>query len=228
MKNKLRSLITTTGFLLALNQFSFANCCAVPYVGNWYVAASGAVAWHNDLNLELNDSSNTTFSFDYKPGGGAAASVGYVFVIWDPCPWDLRFEAEFLYRRNSFKYLTTTVEDVSVRIPIEGSNQDSAIMVNLIMDSCVFCDLSFYLGGGIGGTSNKIELELEHEVIDDNQKRLFAWQILAGFSYRIYPNLFFTTGYRFFATAKLGIKESLKLTHIPMTHSIDIGLRLRL
>src|SRR6188768_3098898 len=96
MKNKLISIITA-GVMLSLTQVANADNCAAPCSSNWYLAASGSVAWHNGLKA-WSDEDDINLSVNYKTGWGAAASVGYIFELCNE--WDLRVEEEFLFRRN--------------------------------------------------------------------------------------------------------------------------------
>lgn len=251
--NKLKAILATSLFALVLNQFSYSyvDCGVDSCCSNWYIAGSGSVAWHN--NTRFNDADDDiNFNLKYKTGWGAAASIGYIFALCDPCdpcnlcsPWDLRLEAEFVYRRNRVKSNSVNgdVDFFGILVPgsvavTGGHNQDSAIMANLILDGPLFCDLSFFVGGGIGASWNRIKANGNVSVLDvpiatfdlSAKKTVFAWQVLAGLSYCICPGISLTAGYRWFATTKpsygrdfefRGVKQS----HIPMTHSVDLGLR---
>lgn len=229
MKNKLRAIIGAEA-LLGLSGFSFGNCYMNSCYSNFYIAGAGSVVWLNDLNLTFDDFSSA--SIDYKTGGGASAAMGYVFDVCSPCPWDIRVEAEVVYRMNSFKDLRVTFLGDTESTRIHGHNQNTAIMGNVIMDSAVMSDVSFYLGGGMGVAFNQMKFELDDDGSSKHNETLFAWQILAGASLRLCPHLFLTVGYRFFATTKsaFDVADLFRVSpkHIPMTQSVDIGLRLRI
>lgn len=233
MKNKIFALIVV-GVMVVMNQVSHASCGSAcgpcgPVCGpnpccpcnNWYVAGSGSVAWHNALKFQENAAS---LSVNYKTGWGAAASVGYLF---DMCNgWDLRLEGEFVYRRNNLKNVTFTVPGIfSGTGSIHGHNQDAAIMANLIADMGLFCDWSFYLGGGIGASFNKLSATV-FGVNGSRSQTLFAWQFLTGLSYCICQDVSLTVGYRLFGTTKSDLAiAGIRAHHSPLTQSVDIGLR---
>lgn len=193
-------------------------CGSINY---WYVAGSGSVAWHNDLRFQGNGVSGKV---DYKTGGGAAASVGYLF---DLCyGWDWRVEGEFVYRRNKLKNATLIVPDSFTETgAVRGHNQDAAIMANLIGGMPLICELRMYLGGGIGVSFNKLKVNGLGSHVSRNHT-LFAWQFLTGLSHCIYPNVVLTGGYRLFGTTKNHLYiAGVRAHHIPLTQSIDFGLR---
>lgn len=229
MKNKL-SLLFSAAVVCASTQIAAANCCGPNFCSydpccpsNWYVAASGSVAWHNDSKFtepgEL-PGEIVNSSIDYKVGGGAAASLGYRFPLCN-C-WNLRLEGEFVWRRNSFKNLSIVGGNT---VPLKGHSQDIALMANLITDFPLYCNFGGYVGAGLGVSFNHISLRTD-EIHDKKNHTLFAWQVLAGLMYDVCPNLAFTTGYRLFATEKTKIPA--KPNHIPLTHSIDFGVIVRL
>lgn len=226
MKNKLITIITA-GMMLVLTQVSHAYVCGpndymMPCCySNWYLAASGSVVWHNDLKLRCEDINN---SIGYKTGWGLAASVGYIFDLC--CDWDIRIEEELLYRRNKLKNDTFTSADGSFTFPIHGHNQDWALMTNFILDMPVMCDLTFYLGGGIGVDFNRMTVGGGH---GGRSNTLFGWQFLTGFSWCLCPNTEFTVGYRLFGTTRNDHhRNRAHFCHTPITQSLDLGIRFRL
>lgn len=252
MKNKILGIASAI-LLFTANQLSLANtcapgpccppadpCCYNPCCpSNWYVAASGSVAWHTNhkFNTSGLDDEGIPFTLDtsrkYKVGGGAAASVGYIFNICN-C-WDLRLEGEVVWRRNSLKNINSNFTSAGVTlaetVAASGHTQDIAIMANLIGDFPLFCDLGLYLGGGIGVSFNQLVLTSENgDPISPSKQNdeLFAWQVMGGFSYKICPNIDFTIGYRLFATQKVETPGAhIKSKDIPLTQSLDLGLRFR-
>lgn len=255
MKNKILGIASAI-LLLTLNQLSLANtcapgpccppadpCCYNPCCpSNWYVAASGSVAWHNNLKFQNSfideDAGGVSvtgkFKRHFKVGGGAAGSIGYIFNICN-C-WDLRLEGEVLWRRNSLKNIHFTEIENGVTLDsttrsASGHTQDIALMANLLADFPLFCDLGLYIGGGIGVSFNQLTLSsIQGRSISatKNNDELFAWQGMGGLYYNICPNIALTVGYRAFATQKVTTSNlNLKSTNIPLTQSIDIGLRFR-
>lgn len=227
MKNKLLAF-TYAMIIVASNQLAVANCCSPSYCStdpccpsNWYIAASGSVAWHNDHKFTIPDLSATR---DYKVGGGAAASIGYIFDICNQ--WDLRLEGEVLWRRNSLKNQTFFGAGTSRIVPASGHTQDIALMANLIADIPLFCDIDFYIGGGLGISFNQLTLSPANSTKKSSQ--LFAWQGMTGLSYNICQSIALTAGYRIFGTEKVSTPGGTKSSNVPFTQSIDIGLRFRL
>lgn len=240
MKNKLLKIVIASITLISVQVAAFGGACAVGAGGvpvcpvaccsNWYIGGTGSVAWHNDFAF---DTGIRSVSFEYKTGWGAGASVGYIFDLCNQ--WDMRLEGEFLYRRNNFKQLNVGAFgnfDPAKTIAINGHNRDAALMANLIFDAPLSCDLSLYFGGGLGVSFNQLELRDTTSTYKETHKEnLFAWQGLAGFAYNVCPNVALTLGYRIFCTEKgdqkflLGVFEP---KHIPMTQSVDFGLRFRL
>lgn len=247
MKNKLLTLTSIVIFITA-NQLSLANCgnpdcncdpcyCTDPCCpSNWYVAASGSVAWHNDHKFVSVVGIETDKGIrNYKVGGGATASLGYIFNLCN-C-WNLRLEGEMVWRRNSLKNENLILIDNDIIISdttsrAKGYTQDIGLMVNLITDFPIYCNLGGYLGGGIGISFNKLVMSSLNGVVQSPSKssdELFAWQILTGLFYTICPNIAITAGYRLFATEKVETPSAhIKSKHIPLTQSIDIGLLIRL
>lgn len=233
MKMKLLALVFST-LIVASSQFSLANCGPTCYSSdpccpcNWYIAASGSVAWHNHQTFDVTP--NLSFKRNYKVGGGAAVSVGYIFDICN-C-WNLRIEVEGVWRRNSIKDLTVSGFGTSFTTPASGHTQDTAIMANLIADFPFACCWNFYIGGGLGVSFNKLTISIPNTTgtsvsTTTSNNSLFAWQGLGGLSYDICQNIALTAGYRIFGTEKR-TTGGIKSNNIPLIQSVDLGLRFRI
>lgn len=226
MKNKITTLAAFSMALIT-SQFSHADWCGDPCGGIWYVAASGAIDWHKDFEttrgIILDD-------LEFKTGWGAAASVGMIFPMWGD--WDLRFEAEYVYRRNKLRNLEIDIADFEFTVPVNGRNQDSAAMVNCLIDVGLGCGFSLYYGAGIGASWNEIEVNFTEasDLNETTKDTLFAWQLLAGLSYFVYPNVELTAGYRLFATTKPGglEKTNFGFDSVPYQNCVEFGLRVRM
>lgn len=213
--------------ILLLSHSLHGDCCASPGCSNWYVAASGSVAWHSKWKFSDADSTDDIDFLDnsvgFKTGWGAAASLGYIF--WMCNFWDWRWEIEYVYRKNKLKNDTITSDDETITIPLSGYNQDSAIMTNIIMDIPLFCYVWYYVGGGVGASFNKMRVNN----LGVHNDTLFAWQFLTGLSFYPSPTVTLSAGYRLFGTNNNDFLEhGIKMRHNPLTHSIDIGVRFRL
>lgn len=228
MKNKI-STIMAFGLALVTNQFSHAYWCGDCCGGILYGAASGAIDWHNDLKT-----SNDTFirdEFEFKTGWGAAASIGALFPMCSD--WDMRFELEYVYRRNKLRNLQVDIADIiEFSVPVSGHNRDSAAMANYLIDVGLGCGFYLYYGAGIGVSWNEIEVNFAgaSDLNETSRDALFAWQILAGLSYFIYYNIELTAGYRLFATTRPGgfVKTDIEFNRVPYQNCIDLGIRIRM
>lgn len=234
MKNKLFGIIAGS-LLLFCNNFTYAgfwglNNCSC---GQWYVAASGSVVWHDELEFRgPNEFSSIT---NYKTGGGAAASLGYLFCLCNG--WDLRVEEEILYRRTSLDKGTirfvsggTILADIG---PGSGHIQDTALMTNVLLDIPIAYNIGVYLGTGIGVSFNEVKFSnigaLAVPFSNTSKDELFAWQLMIGFFYDFNRCLSLTAGYRLFMTEKIGDSSStVKSREASKISSIDIGLMFRL
>lgn len=233
MKNKLLGIIAGSLLLCSLTQANAGLFC----LDNWYISASGSVVWHDDLdfNTPATATSGPISSHrEFKVGGGAAASIGYIFCLCDG--WRLRLEEEVVYHRNSLDKASETIVLAGTPFvidgPVSGHTQDLALMTNLLLDVPLGCNLGAYLGAGIGVSWNELRLSrIGDEVFSPATAKdeYFAWQFMAGLYYEFYPCIALTAGYRLFMTEKVkSAVGRVKSDDFPMTHSIDIGLMFRL
>ncbi|PWU06583.1 MAG: hypothetical protein C5B43_01545 [Verrucomicrobia bacterium] len=220
MKNKYFTLL-----LLGLNFILIQPASAIFFCSpDWYLAGSASITWHNNHYFPIVRKAFTLGNKrTYKNGGGANVSLGYIFNDLYR-NWDLRIEGEIVYKRNALSHVKKHLDAV-------GRTQDIAIMANFITDIPLWCGFDLNLGGGLGISFNELRLasingfpvfpHLHHEEI-------FAWQLLSGITYNLFPDVALTAGYRLLGTQRVRTPQGAKSRSIPLTHSLDFGMRFRL
>lgn len=234
MKNKPR-VIVAVAILLISNLLANAELLSFE---NWYIAGSPSVSWHNDLKFStVIWDSKLTSRRQFNASLGGNASIGCSF---DLCKdWHLRIEGEAVYRRNPQDRLIDSMIEEGVVVsrfddPAKGHSRDLAIMGNAYIDIPIYCRLDLYIGGGLGGSFNELEMSSfgDTQISPSSKKyRLFAWQLMSGFSYNATKCIALTAGYRLFATKEVmtpGPAHHERCNNIPITQSIDIGFRVKL
>jgi len=209
LKKSVLLTLVSASFVLLMSTPAFASS-----EGNrWYISTTG------DLVFRMKDMigfEGGSLKIDYKTGYGASLAIGRTINCW-------RAEIEAAYRKNNVKNLTGTNNNgTSITVPGTPIDYTSnfALMANLYYDFYVAPCFSIYLGGGIGGSVAKAPYT-SHQI-------LFAWQAMGGIAYDFTCNFALTLGYRFFATTKPKgnfDSESIPLKKIPMSQSIELGLR---
>lgn len=224
MKTKLFLTIITFGTLITLHQQALGYFLCTE---NWYVAGSPTINWHtvhkfSHSKIDPRDS-NRRDRRTYKWGGGFNVSFGYILHPYTF--WNLRLEEEILYRRNALSRFGNR------SLSAVGETRDIALMTNLISDIPLnpICPwIAFYFGGGIGISFNELLITSIQMVPLKGHKireEYFAYQLMSGFSFNISPGIDLTAGYRLFATAKVRTRKGGKSKDIPLTQSIDLGMR---
>lgn len=129
---------------------------------------------------------------DYNTGFIVSGSVGY--------QWNngLRLEAEYAYRRNCLR--RGHFFHRSFRLC--GHFQSSSYMANLLWApplsswGCYFWKINPFVGGGIGYDFQQVHGG-NGRICFKEDKRKFAWQILAGLGYPIFCNTDLSVEYKF-------------------------------
>lgn len=220
MKNKTLAICTLSILMWASSSaYSYFFCSP-----NWYLAGSSSYVWHTNHHFP---DSNRFFPLGnvrtYKYGGGANISLGYIFEDYYKL-WDLRFEGEIVYKRNALRH-------VKKRLRAVGRTQDIALMANFITDIPVWDCIDLNIGAGVGISFNELRLASIHGFpVFPHLKsdEFFACQILCGITYNLFPDVALTAGYRLFATQKVKTPKGFKCKDIPLTQSLDFGMRFRL
>lgn len=205
---------------------------------DWYVQANGAYGWHNDSKYSfINDKGEKAKGKEkQKSGFGGSLAVGHIFDCW-------RLELEGSHRTSSSKnkYYTS----------------NTSLMVNGYYDIPVTEDFSFYLGAGLGISSvngkklskdttpagQTISQTIQSMTIAGKVTQLAqsgssrhldtvgAGQLMAGVSYAIDENWDLVAGYRLFVTTRPTLAkidgQKIKLSKMPISNNVEIGLRFK-
>lgn len=219
MKKFLLSLLITSIVLLSTSK-SNAHLDFLPC--GFYIGGTGSMCWHSDQKFSSTTNGQETRSFDV--GFGGSAVMGIRDNLW-------RLEIESLYRRNRLK--TANSEQFDDSGPAIGYNSDLALMTNLFLDMPSIDGIVFYAGGGIGFSINQSQLKNVGDTSipapNLSRKTVFAWQVMGGIGYDIAPCATVYAGYRLFVTSKTDDKLlNVRSDKAPLTHSVDIGLRINL
>lgn len=213
MKKLILSIIFAS---IALTTVNAAPCKAEH---NWYLQATSSYGWHNKSKINAFEQ---THKEHQKRGFGGALAIGYILDCW-------RLELEGSHRYNGYKSKSAV-----------GIKSNSSLMANVYYDIPVTDLISIYFGAGAGISSVNGQSIKSHsddsKFVKFKKKRghldtVFAWQAMSGISYAISDNVDLIAGYRLFATAKPTIakigKEKIKLKNIPVTQSVELGLRFK-
>lgn len=185
----------------------------------YYIAASGDVAWHNNIVFKTPHPHGGFNKFFYDIGQGTNVSAGILCKHW-------RYEIEGSYRKNNLKRVSTQI--LSERAT--GFARDFALMGNIYWD--VLLPNSWwviYVGGGAGVTFHRREVAATNTSFGATNNTLWAWQGMAGVSYEIIDHVFLNLGYRLFMTAKpRSSPVVLKANTIVWANNIELGVRIEI
>lgn len=138
------------------------SCCRLNT--GFTISALGGANWvHNRVHLG---------HIKYKTGYLVGGSVGFLTQM------GFGLDAEVIYRRNSLKRFHFNDDSFD----INGHLRKWTYMANAKYYFCPTCNLTPYVGGGIGYANQKLHINnLNNLSINSNQHRKgFAWQALAG------------------------------------------------
>lgn len=153
-------------------------------------------------------------SADYDNGIGVYAAIGYAFGN------DWRAELEFSHRNNDIDSIAMDGPGFSgwPSGTITGDTTAIAIMANLIKDIDLGGPITPYIGGGVGFA------DVDHDITGVNpvglplppisiaygpNKRVLAYQGIAGVAYELAEGLNLDISYRFFGTEKENVSGLL-------------------
>lgn len=128
----------------------------------------------------------------YQTGYVLSGALGYRLCS------DLRFEAEYAFRRNAIRKIHFISEGSSRH----GHFQSSSYMANLLWDlplcswGCTFWDMQPYVGAGIGYDFQKMHASNSRIVFHQNWNH-FSWQLKAGIAYQVFCNTEVALEYNF-------------------------------
>lgn len=146
--------------------------------GNWYFGAQTGVNLLNDADTSI---PGTSSEFEYDPGFGLLGQIGMPLG-------DFRIEAEIGWRRNSI--------DEFAGAGVDGDTNLFSFMANGYYDIPLGWRVTPYIGAGVGGAV----VSVDADGIVDESEVVFAYQGIAGLSYRINDELAIKGDYRYLAT----------------------------
>ncbi len=146
--------------------------------GAWYLGAQTGVNLLNDADTSF---PGTSSEFEYDPGFGLLGQVGMPLG-------DFRVEAEIGWRRNSI--------DEFAGAGIDGDTNLFSFMANGYYDIPLGWRVTPYVGAGAGGAV----VSVDADGIVDESEVVFAYQGIAGLSYKINDELAIKGDYRYLAT----------------------------
>jgi opacity protein-like surface antigen len=196
-------LVSISANIQAQNCYDF--CCGDPcneYKNNFYAEILGGA---NFLQTETKGGIKSHYQTGYIVSG----SLGYRWC------YGLRGEAEYAFRRNCLKKAHFFERSFS----IGGHFQSSSYMANVLWDlplsdwGCDFWGIRPFIGGGIGYDFQQIRASSRGLSFKENKKN-FAWQVIAGLGYPIFCNTDISLEYKFH---KGGFKHLYN-------HSLGVGL----
>jgi opacity protein-like surface antigen len=171
-------------FLISLGLFlTFtSNVCAEGKGNGIYVGGIAGSSLRMDTALA--SQALGTEPMEFHPGYTFGGVLGYDFGN------NLRMEGEISYRENQIR--TGGGEDPQAAT--------SGMMFNGFYDVLLTKPLYLYVGGGLGVATAQLKTISLGQSINTSETA-FAYQLEAGFSYNIRPNVNFSLGYRFFDAA---------------------------
>ena len=169
-----------------------------------YFSGNVGIGWADDI--EVTDA--IELSFD--PGYGISAAFGHVY--------NNNFRAEL-----ELNYFASDVDEVTLvgvgSAPVDGDGTVIAVMLNGFYDSMPSQTLSPFVGAGIGYANAELDILGESE--DDN---VFAYQLMAGFTFKLTEKLKSDVQYRYFGTEDLEFEAGIDGDSIN-SHNLMVGLR---
>ena len=178
-----------------------SNVCA-----EMYFSGNVGIGWVDDISMT--DGVDTAeLSFD--PGYGITAAFGNVYN-------NFRAEVEFNYFASDVDEVTL-VGDGSASVGGDGTVV--AVMLNGFYDFVPGQTLSPFIGAGIGYANAEIDILGESE--DDD---VFAYQLMAGFAFKLTENLTSDVQYRYFGTEDLEYEAGVDVDSVN-SHNLMVGLR---
>lgn len=162
-----------------------------------YVGGFAGVNFLQDMNKKVDHAK-------FKPGFAGGLSLGYKFEN------NIRVEGEFAFRRNVLRSFNgQNLATHSVKMAVETYS----VMGNVLYDFDLCSDWTPYIGFGLGYAQNKAKVD--HKNFDLSFKDDgFAYQGIAGVSYKICNKTNVGLEYRYFAS-KSEIKD----------HALALSLR---
>lgn len=184
-----------------------------------YAGVAGGYTWTQDLEMEFQDIRNEA---DMKDGWTGLVEGGYRL------PNGLAFGLELGWTRNA-------VDEIVGGLPGRtGTQGDVDAFTIMGVGKYEFAPLGAfrpYIGAGVGIARIRFndvgEVFGPQGFVDGNDNAL-AWQVGAGASYALTPNLDLTVGYRFLDTGIVKIGDAVDVDKVRFdyqSHSVLVGVR---
>lgn len=187
----------------------------------WYVGLEGGASWVDDTDFgytRVNPGPiNTLDTAEFDTGWAALATIGYGFEK------NWRVELEGGYRSNDFD-LTLPV---GAAFPTNGELTEITAMINLIYDVPLTDKLDLNVGIGAGADYAKLN---DDRIVNDADTN-FAYQLVAGLTYKLTSQLDLSLTYRFLNVDSpsfsdtLGTRVDTYAFDDVQKHAVTIGLR---
>ncbi len=180
----------------------------------WYIDGDVSLALVSDADLnspELN-SLGLTGGLSADTGFGFDLAVGYKYGN------NFRTDVEFAYRKNDLDKVSFGGFGLTVSEDVGGEVTSTALLLNGYYDVQIGQPLEPYIGLGLGLAEINVD---SADLATNDSDIVIAYQIAAGFKYRITDQLSAKAGYKFLATADPTINGTEAEY---MTHNVEFGL----
>lgn len=156
----------------------------------------------------------------YKKGGGMSAALGYAPSNSSAIFGRSRFEVEALFNWNEMDSINNagTIADVN------GHLDTTALMFNILYPIAIAGNWKPYIGAGAGAAYAEANYYDPIGAASHDQRDIvLAAQLRAGLQYQFdsNPNMYYTVGYRYFATQPLKVDGGNLSIH---SHNIEMGI----
>ncbi len=166
----------------------------------FYVGVGAGLNYMPDMDV---DGAGISDSIDLGAGVAATVTAGYKFG-------GPRVELEAGYRHNE--------ADSCPVAGCDGRYQTWTLMANALYDFQTGTGLTPYVGVGIGGARTSVK-DLDHDYV-------FAYQGIAGVSYRVTPEIDIYADYRYFGTPDLELESGAGKVDVEnSSHTGLVGMR---
>lgn len=189
-------------------------------VEGYYAGITGMASFQ--MQTDIVDSASQKRQFDFSPGFGAAAALGYQISE----PW--RIEAEISHR---VARVASIIVDETRTDKGDGLYQTTALMLNGYLDigRGGDGDIQPYIGVGVGGAHVRTDGWHSPQVtMPAIETMTVAYQLMGGVSYRLSPTLKLSLDYRYFGTSQIdagvrGPEGEAELEN--QNHNVGLSLR---
>lgn len=157
------------------------------------------------------------YQYDYDPGFGAIAALGYA-AVFPNHGVDLRVEIEASHRRTPMNEYWDYATDIVY--PVSGDVVTTMAMGNVYIDVHTQTAWTPYVGVGFGRGQLKYNDYVFNGVPQgDSEWYVSAWQAMAGTGYRLSPGLSLELEYRYFQPNDPGFNGYVQ-------NEVAVGLRM--